>query len=281
MLALGGLLLLCASRALAGTAAGGAHAAGRTGQTPMRTPGYLGIEFHDLTAEQAAALHLRGPQGVEVLMVDHDGPAAQAGLRPHDLITGLNGRMVASGEALHRMIRETGAGVIVTLAVFRNGSPITIKAKLANQQQLERQAWARVNTPPPPPADDAVNGNTEPSQSDTQPAPAKSQTFISSMLHAPPFTGVLVEAMQPQLASFFGAPKGEGLLVQAVDEGSPGAAAGLQAGDIILRANGQPVKSAPEWNKLLYANKANPMSLSVLRDHRELTFTLQPDPTRR
>src|SRR5579875_1037905 len=108
--------------------------------TTQRPPGYLGIEFHDLTREQAEALHLRGPQGVEVLLVDHDGPAAAAGLQPHDLITGINGHVVPSGEALRRMIRETGAGVEVRLSVFRNGNPITVRTKLANQEVVERKA---------------------------------------------------------------------------------------------------------------------------------------------
>src|SRR5579875_3424612 len=122
------------------------HAVGRAAaravghNATQRPPGYLGIEFHDLTREQAEALHLRGPQGVEVLLVDHDGPAAAAGLQPHDLITGINGHVVPSGEALRRMIRETGAGVEVRLSVFRNGNPITVRTKLANQEVVERKA---------------------------------------------------------------------------------------------------------------------------------------------
>src|SRR5215469_16967914 len=114
-----------------------AHAAGRT--QLQRPPGYLGIEFHDLTNEQATALHMRDNRGVEVMLVDHDGPAASAGLKPHDLITGFNGHIVASGEALRRMIHDAGAGVQVRLSVFRNGNPITIHARLANHAELERK----------------------------------------------------------------------------------------------------------------------------------------------
>jgi S1-C subfamily serine protease len=279
-LALAGLLFVPVCRAVTGAVANAGKAHGASSHVAVRPPGYLGIEFHDLTNEQAAAMHLRGPRGVEVVLVDHDGPAAQAGLRPHDLITGLNGHIVASGEALRRMIRDAGAGVEVKLSIFRDGDPVVVRARLANREQLERQAWARV-TSPPPTDDTMAAGFTGSYTSEPPPAPIHSQNFLTSMLHAAPFTGLVVEAMQPQLAGFFGAPRGQGLLVQAVDAGSPAAAAGLHAGDVILRTNGEPVRSTSEWNKRLYASKGRPMSLGILRDRQELTLTLQPDPKRR
>lgn len=265
---------------------GRAHAAATA--SPQR-PGYLGIEFHDLTREQAAALHLRDKRGVEVLLVDHDGPAASAGLKPHDLITGLNGHIVASGEALHRMIRDAGAGVEVKLSVFRNGNPITIHTKLANREDVERKAWARVTQGPPPPQGTVITGITEfymtgPAPVPPAPAPravpapppAHTQGFIESMLHGP-FTGLMVEAMQPQLGDYFGAPRGQGLLVQSVETASPAASVGLHAGDVILRADNQPVHSASDWSKHLHASKGKPMALDILRDHKPMTLTLQPD----
>lgn len=271
------LLVIPAGRARA--------AAGHT--QPQRPPGYLGIEFHDLTNEQAAALHLRDKRGVEVLLVDHDGPAASAGLKPHDLITGLNGRIVASGEALRRMIHDTGAGVEVRLSVFRNGDPITIRAKLADHQEVERKAWARMTQGPPLPAQNTlIAGASEtyaigpapppPVAAPRPAAPEHTQGFIENMLHGP-FTGIMVETMQPQLAEYFGAPKGQGLLVQSVESGSPAAIVGIHAGDVILRADNQPMHSTSDWSKHLHASKGKPMNLDVLRNHQSMTLTLPPD----
>ena len=256
---------------------------------PARPPGYLGIEFHDLTSGQASALHLRDNRGVEVLLVDHDGPAASAGLKPHDLITGLNGHIVASGEALRRMIHDTGAGVEVKLSVFRNGNPITIRTKLANREDVERKAWARVTQGPPPPQGTVITGITEfymtgpapvappvAPRATPAPPPAHTQGFIESMLHGP-FTGLMVEAMQPQLSDYFGAPRGQGLLVQSVETGSPAASVGLHAGDVIMRVDNQPVHSTSDWSKRLHASKGKPMSLDILRDHKPISLTLQPD----
>jgi S1-C subfamily serine protease len=269
------LLLLSVAAPRSAAASGG-----RT--TVQRPPGYLGIEFHDLTNEQAAALHLRGPRGVEVLLVDHDGPAAAAGLEPHDLITGINGRIVASGEALRRMIRETGAGVQVRLSVFRNGSPITIRARLANRIDVERKAWARLTQPDPapPPENAAIAGVVDGAAIGPAPIPPAAtphtQSLIDSILHGP-FTGLVIEALPPQLGDFFGAPKGQGLLVQSVESGSPAASAGLRAGDVILRADSRTMRSTSDWSKRLHAGKGKPMALDLLRDHHALTLTLQPD----
>lgn len=261
------------------------------GTTNGRGQAYLGIGFHDITGEQANALGLKSPHAVEVVMVDHDGPAGKAGLRPHDIIVSMNGHLVTSAEALRRMIHDAGAGMQIALEVIRGGTQVRLTAQLADRAAVTRAAMQQiaVDAPPPPPVASVLAEGEASAFSETysvepeaQAAPMPSgsvhgQGFLSSMLHGGPFTGVVMDAMEPQLANYFGAPQGSGLLVHSVAPGSPGAVAGLRAGDVVLRADLVTLHSTGDWTKHLHAVKGRPVTLTVLRERREVILTLQPD----
>jgi serine protease Do len=245
---------------------------------PPHAQGYLGILFQNLSDEQVSSLHVKG--GVEVVMVDHDGPAGKAGLQVHDLIVQMNGQAVVGADALRRRIHDAGVNAAVTFGVVRAGKQVTVNAQLAYRGEVEREAMARMALPEAAAGDDdpVVSGFVE--TYEVEPAapasPGHGAGFLLQMIHTTPFTGLVVEAMAPQLAGFFGSATGGGLLVQTVAANSPAAAAGLHAGDVIERADSMPVKSTSAWVKRLHASKGQAIELVVLRDKRELRMTLIP-----
>ena len=258
-----------------------AHAHSSSHPGPQRPQGYLGIEFHDLTDEQVAALHLRSPQrGAEIVMVDHDGPAGKAGLRPHDIVVSLNGQAVDNAVTLRRLIHDAGAGGSIAMQVLRAGRTLTLNARLANREEVERDAMQRLtlgsdfNASADPPPGAQGFAATPPN---AQAAPSRTQQFLSAMMRTGPFTGLSMETMTPQLAGFFGVASDVGLLVNTVMPNSPAALAGIHAGDILLRADNVPLHSTGDWTRHLRSTRGRPVVVSVLRDRRELTLTLTPD----
>ncbi len=257
-----------------------ALAEGSAPGTHERAQGYLGVEFHDLADDQVNALRLQGPHGAEITMVDHDGPAGKAGLQPHDIVLQINGQNIDHADELRRKIRESSPGAAVSLSILRQGRAMTVEAKLANRQDVERMAWQRMTSPEPPAPSDEVQSILIERFTVEEPAPkpqAHGQSFIGSVLRTTPYTGATLETMEPQLAGFFGAPPKTGLLVHGVEANSPAALAGLRAGDVVLKMDASNVASTSDWAKHLRANKGQAVSLTVLRDKHEVTLTLAPD----
>ncbi len=74
-----------------------------------------------------------------------------------------------------------------------------------------------------------------------------------------------------------GLPERDGVLVRGVEEGSPAAGAGLQEGDLIVQAAGQPISTVDELQDALARTGAGtPIELRVLRGSEERTVSVQP-----
>jgi len=228
-------------------------------------PGYLGIGFHDAAG-----------RGVEIILVDHDGPAGKAGLRPHDVVMSLNGQPTNTADALSRMIHEAEPGTVVILSYLRDGKTMSGSVRLADQAEVERAVRARVATEAQVRESDPPVTEFAPDPPPATPAPA-SKGFFSTVLRSAPFTGLGLQTMDTQLAEFFGDTQGIGLLVQMVVPNSPAAVAGLRAGDVLLRADTLPLRTSSDWSKRLRSNPGQPIVLNVLREKREITLTLTPE----
>ena len=254
------------------------------------TQGYLGVDLRDVSDEQVSVLKLKEAQGAEITSVDHDGPACKAGLQVHDVILQMNGVVIEGEEELRRMLRETPAGRQVTLVVSRDGQPRTIVTQLANREEVERKAWEQHYIVPEPQEAGSSSAYTHAGNSFFKSSPASAPTGAlkgthsllgTSMIVSSAYTGAKLEVMGPQLAEFFGAQGSTGLLVRSVDPNSPAAAAGLKAGDVVIKVNSVPVASGTDWMKTVHGNRGKPVNIIVLRDKKEQTLTLTPDTKKR
>ena len=96
---------------------------------------YLGIGMATLTPgviedfAQQVDLRVTANEGVLILNVASNSPAARAGLRPGDVIQQINGRRVTTADELQKQVEQTSVGGNVGLEVNRNGRNLNINVR--------------------------------------------------------------------------------------------------------------------------------------------------------
>jgi len=218
---------------------------------------YLGIDTQDVTPQRMAPLKLKEERGVEVLTVDQDAPAGKAGLKEHDVILEFNGSKVEGVEHLRRMIHEIPPGRTATVAVSRDGKPMLFKVQLADKGQAMRMSGSRKIMIPRPVIPEF----------DFPAVDVMVQTSGSR-------SGAVVENLTPQLGDFFGARNGEGVLVRSIEKGSAAEAAGLKAGDVIVRVENERITDRGDWKTALRNHRRGKVSVGIIRDKKEQTISI-------
>ncbi|HVM23163.1 MAG TPA: Do family serine endopeptidase [Sphingomicrobium sp.] len=90
------------------------------------------------------------------------------------------------------------------------------------------------------------------------------------------YLGVSLQAVDEDLAPALGIPKDTGELVRSVVPGAPGARAGLQQGDVIVRVNGQQVTPEQTVSYLIANTPVGArIPLEIVRGGRRMTVTVQ------
>ncbi len=161
--------------------------------------------------------------GVVVLSVSKEGPAAKSDLKPADIITAVDGKKVSSAQQLRNEIRSKKIGSSVTLDVVRNEKPIKIKVKT--------EEWPDENIP-------------------VSHRPGLSPEMATKSL------GLTVQALTKDLAEQFGVELTEGVIVTGVERGSPAEREGIKPGDVITEINHESVTNPKQFKEA--AKKADP-----------------------
>ena len=158
------------------------------------TRGWLGVVIQDVNAEMAEALGMDEAGGALVANVGKGSPAEQAGVQVGDVIVAFDGSPVGKSSELSLIVARTGVGRVVDVTVVRNGRRVTLKAEVGRLGE-----------------DEAVVVVEEGSE-----------------------LGLTVRDLAGDSTGRRGNREREGVVVTAVESGSPAEQAGIRVGDVIL-----------------------------------------------
>jgi Do/DeqQ family serine protease len=169
---------------------------------------FVGATFEPVTSDVAEALGLDRARGALVAAVQPGGPAANAGIKPGQVVTAVNGISVEHPDALGYRLTTVGIGHEARVTVTEHGEARDIILKLEQ-------------APETAPRDERlIEGRN-------------------------PFAGAVVANLSPRLADELRMPTSlQGVVVTEVNRGSPAARIGLEPKDIVRSVNGTPIDNS-------------------------------------
>jgi Do/DeqQ family serine protease len=192
---------------------------------------WLGATGRTVNAAFAKRLGLAKPAGMVVEEVGVASPAAEAGLKPGDVILSVDGKAIEDENALRFRFATLVIGTTARLALWRGGEARQIEVKL---------------TAPPE-------------------VPPRNVTLLKP---PGPLAGVTVASLSPALAEELQADAVGGVIVLDVPHAGAAARFGLAVGDIVQSVDNQPVATVAELQQCL-THGASP-HLALRRDGRVL-----------
>jgi serine protease Do len=222
----------------------------------------IGVTVRDLDGTEAAKSN-----GIIVDEVRSGSPAEKAGVKKGDRIVEFDGERVRSVAQFRRLVQETPEGRNVNTIVQRDGQRVTVSV---TPDRGGRALYFRDDDFLPTPAIPPM----APAAPTPPPAPRLPRSFDFGEFMFESGNGRLgasLENLTDQLRTFFGVKNG--VLVRSVREGTPAAAAGLKAGDVITIVNGHTVDEPSDvTSELRRLDSGGEFTLEVMRDRKTQTL---------
>jgi serine protease Do len=193
------------------------------------TRGWLGVSIQQITPELAKTFGLKQANGALVSDVMDASPAEKAGVKQGDVIVEFNGKKIKSSSELPHIVGGTSVGKEVIMKIMRDGEELALQVKVGELKDEQLAALA--------------------------PSSTKSKL------------GIDIQQLTPELSRKFGIKDDRGVVVTGVDPDSPGEAAGLQPGDLILEINRSKVATVSQARRAL--EKPRPDEPTVVLVKRE------------
>jgi len=233
--------------------------------------GWLGVSLQRLTPELREATDISSDVGVLVTDVVEQSPAEKAGFEVGDIILKYDGKEVTSPRRLSKLVRKTAPDTQVKVDISRDGKKKTLTAKVG---EFDHEKACTIK----------ILGDT-----------GKKKLFLDfdddlsllglphlcSWLGSDLWLGVHTVDLTDQLAKYFEVKDGRGILISEVVLESPAEKAGLKAGDILIKANGERIEDTPDLHDVIGDHEeGDEIELVVLRKGKEMKLkaTLEERP---
>lgn len=222
--------------------------------------GQIGVTVHD--PESGG--------GVVVDEVRDGSPAEKAGVKEKDVIVEFDGERVRSARQFSRLVEESAQGRPVKLAVQRAGQRLTLDVTPEARQfgRVTPAPFERFTMPALP---------RMPAFPDTREFERRLLPEIEMYTSRNGRLGVQLEDVQEQLAEYFGVKNGA--LVTSVAKDTPAARAGIKAGDVLTKVNGEQVEDTADVRReLRRIDAGKEFQVEVMRDRKPLSMKVTLDP---
>jgi serine protease Do len=192
--------------------------------------GWLGVKIQHVTDDIAESLSIKPARGALVAGVDDKGPSKPAGIEAGDVIVKFDGKDIKEMKDLPRIVADTPVGKEVEVVVIRKGSEEKRTVKLGRLEDGEKQASLPANKDAPPP-EKAIEQKT---------------------------LGLNLANMTDDLRKRYKIKDTvKGVVITGVDASSPAADKRLNAGDVVVEVQQEPVADADALQKKIDQFKAD------------------------
>jgi Do/DeqQ family serine protease len=210
-------------------------ASAKSGGKTVKRP-WLGARLQAVTPEIAESLGLHSPTGALVASLVPNSPAARAGLKSSDLITGIDGQIIDDPNAFDYRFATHPLGGTSELEIQRGGKPFKVNVPL-----------------------------------ETAPDAGRNELVLTSRS---PFQGAKVSNISPAVADELHLDADtEGVVVTEIADDSTAASVGFQKGDIILAVNNTKVAKTSDLEKAT-SSSSRLWRITLVRGGQQINVTL-------
>jgi serine protease Do len=196
--------------------------------------GWLGVRIQNVDDATAEALNLGSARGALIAGIDEKGPAKPAGLDVGDVIVRFDGKEVKDSRDLPRIVASSPVGKAVDVVIVRKGTELTKQVTLGRLEDGEKQASLQ------------------------QPS-TETPTVTRQAL------GLNLSGMTDELRRRYSLKDDtKGVVITRVDPNSTASDKRIQAGEVIVEVNQEPVSTPADVTKKIDTLKSQGRKSALL-----------------